>query len=272
MRIAVLADIHGNLPAFEAVLAHAASQKVDLLILAGDIINGAPDSAACWQLARSLNCPMLRGNHERYASDFGTPAADPAWDTELFAPLHWTLSQLSEQDRQEMSRLPLLLRIPEAPDLLIVHASERTDNDSIFAYTPEERFVDMFPCSEGRYIIRGHNHVGLVRLWDERYIITNGSVGLPLDGCPTAQYLLLEQKKGGWRIQHQSVAYDQEQIIRRFRDTDYLSQTGPMGRLFFREVVTASEHLVPFLRLYGRWQKEEPLSLSAAVHKFLNEF
>src|SRR5512138_2161712 len=102
MRIAVLADIHGNLPAFEAALKHASQQKPDLMILAGDVVIGAPDSKDCWSLALSLGCPILRGNHERYAAHFGTPQAAPQWTEEQFTPLQWAVAQLSEQDRQDM--------------------------------------------------------------------------------------------------------------------------------------------------------------------------
>ncbi len=124
IRIAVLADIHGNLPAFEAALKHVSQQKVDQMILAGDIVNGSPDSKACWTLALSLDCPILRGNHERYVAHFGTSRASPLWITEHFAPLQWTVKQLSEQDRQFMWQLPLSLRLPDAPNLFIAHASE----------------------------------------------------------------------------------------------------------------------------------------------------
>ena len=91
MRIAILADIHGNLPAFEAALDHASRQRVDRTIVAGDIVNGSPDSAACWRLARSLGYPIVRGNHERYVARYGTAAGDPAWLSEQFAPVRWTL-------------------------------------------------------------------------------------------------------------------------------------------------------------------------------------
>jgi predicted phosphodiesterase len=270
MRLAILADIHGNLPAFEAALEHVAGRGVDLIILAGDIINGSPDSAACWQLAKSLACPMLRGNHERYAFDYGTPAASPAWSTELFAPLQWSIDQLSGQDRLDMARLPSLLRIPAAPDLLIVHASERSDSETIEAFTPEENLGGMFPHSEERYIIRAHNHISQVRLWGSRFILTAGSVGLPLNGSPSAQYLLLDQHKYGWHIQPQSVPYDLDLVLQRFYDTGYLSKTGPCGRLYFREVLTASHQLVPFLRLYAQWSKKGNLSLSDALERFLH--
>lgn len=270
MRIAVLADIHGNLPAFEAAIKHVSQQKVDQIILAGDIVNGAPDSKACWSLALSLGCPILRGNHERYVAHFGTPKASPLWSMEQFAPLQWTVEQFSEQDRQCMEQLPLNLRLPEAPDLFMVHATERDDHDSIAPHTPEQVLHEMFPTAQERYMIRAHNHCEQVRVWEKGFIITCGSVGLPLDSHPTAQYLLLDQEKNGWNIQHQSVPYPLDATISRFHDTGYLSAVGPMGHLFFREVVTASHQIVPFLRLYSQWSKQGDISLSQAVERFLS--
>jgi predicted phosphodiesterase len=272
MRVAVLADIHGNLPAFEAALGHVNQQKPDLVVIAGDIVNGAPDSAACWNLARSLGWPLLRGNHERYIYDYGTGQASPDWSTERFAPVQWTQGQFNQQDRQEMAALPTCLRLPEAPDLVVVHAAEINDSSSVRAHTPPEQLQQLFPTFQERYIIRAHNHNGLVRVWDGKFIVTSGSVGLALDGSPTAQYLLLDQEPRGWRIQHQSVPYDLEAAIKRFRDTGYLASTGPMGRLFLREVVTATQQLVPFLRLYAHWSAQGPLSLAEAVDRFLNAY
>lgn len=272
MRIAVLSDIHGNLPAFEAALDHARQHKPDLMVIAGDIIIGSPDSAACWQLARSLGCPILRGNHERYAAHFGTPAAHPDWTTERFTPLQWAVNQLTAGDRRQMEQLPRHLRLPEAPDLLIVHASFRDDHDTIAPYTSDAQLEEMFPGVQERFIVRGHNHYGQLRLWKDGWIVTASSVGLPLDSSPTAQYLLLDQTKTGWRIMHQSVPYDLDAVIRRFYDTGYLEATGTMGRLFFREVTTASHHLVPFLRLYARWQKEGDITLRQAEERFFNHY
>ena len=272
MRLAILADIHGNLPAFEAALKHVASLKVDQIIIAGDIINGCPDSADCWKLACSLGCPILRGNHERYAFHYGTSEASPEWSTERYAPLHWTLAQLTEEECQAMAQLPMSLRLPDAPDLFVVHATERNDYDTVAAHTPDEQLPAMFPHARDRFIIRSHNHYAQARLWQDRYIISNGSVGLPLDGNPTAQYLLLDQSNGGWHIQHQSVPYNLDAAINRFYDTGYLSSAGPIGRLFFREVVTASQQLVPFLRLYAQWSKERSLSLTEAVERFLSSY
>lgn len=272
MRLAILADIHGNLPAFEAALKHVAQQKVDQIILAGDMIIGAPDSAECWKLAQSLGCPMLRGNHERYIFHYETPAAAPEWSTERYTPLHWAFAQIPAQERQRMAQLPLNLRLPEAPNLFVIHASERNDSDTVAPHTPEEQLLDMFPTAQDRFIIRSHNHYAQTRVWERGFIISNGSVGLPLDGNPTAQYLLLDQNKDGWHVRHQSVPYNLDATINRFYDTGYLSTTGAMGRLFFREVVTATQQIVPFLRLYAQWSKEGNISLTQAVERFLNQY
>lgn len=269
MRIAILADIHGNLPAFEAALAHACGLCVDQFIIAGDLVNGAPDSRQCWQLAQSLQCPILRGNHERYVFDLDEPHAPLLWHTERFAPVHWTASQFSPEERQALRALPLSLRLPEAPDVLFVHASLRRDNDALAAYTPESELTAMFPESHEALIVRGHEHWCQVRLWGERAIVTAGSVGWTLDESqPTAQYLLIERRGHRWQFQHQAVPYAIDLTVQRFHATGYLQAAGPMARLMLREIATASPQIVPFLRAYERWIQQAPLSLSEGIERF----
>ena len=275
MRIAILADIHGNLPAFEAILDHIAKQNIEQIIIAGDIVNGAPDSDKCWQLASSLGCPMVRGNHDRYVFDYGTPDADPLWEGERFSSVRWVVAQFSDAERQEMADLPMALRLPELPELLITHASSRSDQDSIKPYTPEKTIAKMFANTEEQTIVRGHNHLEHTYQWQDRQIITVGAAGYPLDGHPTARYSILERTNQQWHNSAQAIPYDVDAAIRRFRETGYLEATYPMGRLFLREVATASHVIVPFLRHYLRWKEEDPcglgtLSLAAAIDHYLN--
>lgn len=269
MRIAVFADIHGNLLAFEAALAHARLQGIDHLVIAGDLINGAPDSLACWQLAQSLNCTILRGNHERYIFDFGTPNAPDVWATERFAPVRWCVAQFSAADRQALAALPFSLSLPTAPELLFVHASLRRDNDSITPYTALADLAAMFPTVDARWIVRGHNHLCQIQFWREHTIVTTGSIGWTLDEHPLAQYVLLERDQQGWRAQHQAVPYDVGATVARFHSTGYYHQAGPMVRLILREIATASPQIIPFLRHYEHWAKFEALSLAAAIERFL---
>jgi len=269
-RVAVIADIHGNLPAFEAVLEHIARQHVDQLIIAGDLVVGSPDSAACWRLAQSLGCPIVRGNHERYAAQFGAPGTPPEWASERFGPVRWAAEQLTPAERAAIDALPLTFRSPELPDLLVVHASLRADRDSIMPHTPEEQLAEMFPDLRERWVVRAHNHAAMVRLWGDRVIITAGAVGLPLDSHATAQYVLLERRAEGWRARHQSVEYDLAATLRRFSASGYLEAAGPFARLLMREVATASFYVVPFLNCYGAQVDRGEIGLAAAVERFLS--
>ena len=265
MRIAIIADIHGNLLALKAVLAHIETLRVDRIVVAGDIVVGAPDSPACWDLVKSLGCPVLRGNHERYVFDLGTERAKPEWSLPQFGPVQFAAAQLGATARRELAALPTTLRMSEAPDVFFAHGSARNDTDLVFPYTSDADIEPMFAGVGERWLVRGHNHYSGVRFWGERRIVTVGSVGLPLDGTLAAQYSVLERKADDWSLQTYSVSYDIDTAVKRFVDSGYLDEAGPMARLFMREVETASSHIVPFLH----WWKSHPtILLAEAVEQF----
>lgn len=270
MRIAILADIHGNLAALEAVLERVQQLNVDQLVVAGDIVVGAPDSLRCWERIKALGCPVLRGNHERYVFDLGTERARPEWSSPQFGPVQYAAAQLGEANRRELAALPGILRIPGADDLLIVHGSARSDSDLIFPYTSADEIAPMFVGNAERWIVRGHNHYAGVRLWGERRIVTTGATGLPLDGTVKAQFAVMERRDGDWRVEHHTVAYDVAATLKRFRDSDYLEKAGPIGRLFMREVETAAFHILPFQTFNaGLVQAGRVLPLAEAVEAFM---
>lgn len=270
MRIAILADIHGNLAAFTAALEAVEKLRPDRCIIAGDVVDGAPDSAACWERAVATGWPILRGNHERYVFDFATERAAPEWATPQFAPLHYTRRTLTAAQMRAMAGLPMGWTDPAAPGLLVVHASPRSDADGVLPHTPAARLDEMFAGVEADVIVRSHNHVCSTRDWRGRRIVTTGAVGLPLDGHPEAQFCVLTLAGGGWRVEHHAVRYDVDATLRRFRDSGYLAETGPIGRLFMREVATGAHHIVPFLRYFFRRKQAEPdVDMAAALRDFL---
>lgn len=272
MRIAFLADIHGNLPAFETALEHVAQQHIDQIILVGDIVVGSPQSAACWQLAHSLHIPIVRGNHERYVGHYGTEHADPAWADPQYGPVHWAVAQFSPDERQRFMELPFSYQSEEFPGMMVLHSSMRNDRDSLAPYTSDAELEHLFAGCDQPVIIRAHNHVCQLRQWGERRIITCGSVGLPLDGKASAQYLIMELRHSGWYVQHQSVDYDLQATLRHYETSGYLEAGGPMARLFMREVATGAHQIVPFLRVYRHWQQTVNISLEAAVQRYLQDY
>ena len=266
MRLAVLSDIHGNLAALEAVIGHAARSHLDGFVVVGDIVVGAPDSLACWERVKALGCPILRGNHESYIASFYD---NPVWQTQQFRPVAWAVARLDKDVRQALGALPFSLNLPDAPELLFVHASLRSDRDNLGAYTAEAVLDEMFPELSAPFVVRGHDHVAGTRMWKTHQLITNGAVGIPLNGVPEAQYLTLEKCQAGWKPTFHSVPYDVDETLERFHDTGYLEDAGPMAHLFYREIATATTQFIPFWRNYQRYSQAGTLSLEEAVRAFL---
>ena len=273
MRLALLADIHGNLPAFEAALSHAKKQSPDLILLLGDIVNGCPDSRACWDLAQSLGFPLLRGNHERYMTDWERPDAPPEWRSERFGPVQWTSRQFTQTELAAIRALPITMQLPEFPDTVFCHASPDSDQTQAVAFTTDAELTERFPSLTAPvfWVFRGHNHHQMVRLWQERTLVTVGATGLPLDGSCVAQYTIIDRLKiGGWHLTHHAIPYDLNLLRERFRQTNYLQEAGPMARLYYREALTACAQIAPFLKAYKRMcQVQGDIPLSDAISLYL---
>lgn len=266
MRIAIISDIHGNLQAFEAVLDDIAKQTFDQVVINGDIINTCPDSLACLELAYATGFVIVAGNHERYIRDFDAPERAPEWESPLWRPSLWTAEQLGPEQRARLHTLPNSYALD---DLLITHASLRHDQDSLFSWTPGRDVAAMFPGDIPPTIIRSHNHIPQFRPWNGRLIVSTGAVGQPLDGNPWAKYAVAERRADGWVVKHRMIPYDVDAAIRRFADSGYLEWAAPMARLYMREVLLGTHHIVPFVRLYERWRGVEPeLDAAEALRRF----
>ncbi len=269
MRVAVIADVHGNFEALRAVLAHIEQGGVDEIVVAGDTVNISPHSKACWDLTQALGCPVLRGNHELYIYTYDTPEADPTWAEERFKGLAWVRGQFSADDLKAMRRLPLTYALP---DLLVTHASARSVFDSVDEGTPAQTLRELFAGTSAAFIVRGHNHGWLERAWDGRTLLTVASCGLPLRGRLEAQYALLTREgsaeKGRWHYEKQFVPYDRDAALTAM-DAHYMEMMGPLGQVFKRELATGKNHTLPFLRQYLPAINRGEVTLRAAVERFL---
>ena len=264
--MAILADIHGNLQALEAVLEHVAGQEVDQIIVAGDVVNVFPEAKACWDLVMSLDCPVLLGNHEVYVSHYGTPEAEPVWASERFKLLEWMQAQFSPQDLEAMRHLPLTYQLP---GLLITHAAPRDPFASIHDTTPLDKVQAMFEGYTEALIVRGHNHRWRETELPGQTVVTIGSVGMPLEGRREAQYALLSNDSGTWTYRPQAVSYDVEALIEQVDSDSYRAIAGPIGQIFVRELETARPHILAFFERYLEAIEREDITLEAAVTAYL---
>lgn len=187
--VAVLADVHGVLPALEAVLGEAEVQAADLIVLAGDIASG-PQPVETLDLLTGLGerVVWVRGNADRELVEMarGTYSSTPP---DAVSP--WAAEQLREDQVELLAGLPTTVTIG---DVLFCHATPRDDEEMVLVDSPISRWAQVFTGlpDEVRTVVCGHTHMPFARQVDRRLVVNAGSVGMPY-GAPGPSWALLTE-------------------------------------------------------------------------------
>lgn len=237
MRLAVISDVHANLPALEAVLADIERRGADRVVDLGDRAGGP-----LWPretLRRMAEIPGVRGNHDRWIAERDLDALGP-WD-------RLARTELDAAERASLLALPRRLEV--APGVLAFHASPGSDTELLTERPEGGRLVMVAPSAvaatlgelEATVMLCGHSHVPRVmQLPDGRLIVNPGSVGCPAyrnprppahqfeTGSPHARYALLEQDAGRTTVDLVSVPYDHASAARRAEANGYPEWVAPL--------------------------------------------
>jgi len=227
MRLAVLSDIHGNLPALEAVLTDIQAQgSPDLYWILGDLVVACPWPSATLARLRALpNVEFLRGNTDRYLVTGRRPVAtveSPEDWTRMPQTLRvregtfrWAVEHLTYQDYEFLRDLPTRLEwdVPDYGPILAVHAAPDDDETNIYPDAPEEHLRAHVAPVDARLMLFGHIHRIMDRRVGQVRLVNGGSVGLPFDGDPRPAYALLDFEGRDCRVAMHRVEYDGGRVI-----------------------------------------------------------
>ena len=230
MKIAVVSDIHGNLPALEAVLADIAGAGVDLTVNLGDIVSGPLWVTQTADRLMALDLPTIRGNHERQLLSLPRER--------MGASDAYAAAQLQPRHRDWLASLPETLALSDevfcchgTPNSDLVYFLETVTPDYGAAGSRGARLATLAEAAQRAgaamqgirdgLILCGHTHMPRsVQLADGRLIVNPGSVGLQAfddlhphahvieNGSPHARYALLSRMSAGWQIEQRQVPYD----------------------------------------------------------------
>ncbi len=250
--LAILADIHGNLPALEAVLGDMQQFMIDHVVVAGDVINWGPFSRQVVQCVTREGWAAIRGNNEFYLLDYETPRAPAKWnDREQFPLLPWLRAQLGGHLHHVIAAWPdaLQLRYPDAPPMRIVHGSPRSAWEPMHHTDTDEHLTPMLEGVSESVLVSAHTHIAMDRVVHGTRILNGGSVGVPLDGnIGIARYLLLMARDGEWQSTFRSVPFDLDRVLDEFKRQCFVEQCGVIGQLIVEEFQTARMRVYPFLK------------------------
>jgi putative phosphoesterase len=175
MRVAVLSDIHGNLPALEAVLADVEGEGVDAIVVPGDTAHG-PWAAEVVDLLAEVGARIVRGNADRGVLE----------RTEEYGPLPaWSADRLGADRLGVVEGWPLTLEldVEELGAVLVCHSTPESDDPIYTRITPDDELVEIFRGVEADVVVCGHTHTQYDRrLPNGLRIVNPGSVGMPYEG------------------------------------------------------------------------------------------
>lgn len=219
--IAVLSDIHGNLPALEAVLADLLRYDVEGVLCLGDVANLGPRPSGSLKRLQALEPLTVMGNTDDYLLSPRTidDVAEPTAATRMFLDIErWSAEQLDDDDREFVrSFAPSLELEVEGLEVVAYHGSPVSYDDPIRPLTPDETLDDWFAERPARLYLGGHTHEQFVRRYRDAIVANPGSVGLSFvkafsadDGrhLPVAEYALLQVLAGEPNLHFRRVPYD----------------------------------------------------------------
>jgi predicted phosphodiesterase len=251
MRIAVLSDIHGNLPALEAVLSEVEHEAVDRIVLNGDIAAGPlPRETLDRLTSLGDRAVWVRGNGERAIVAGCDGQIEPGMPAHLQEQVLATGRLISPAQRDLLADLPLTvtLAIDGLGTALFCHATPRRDDEILLVDSPVERFATALSevPSAVNLVVVGHTHMPYARLVAGRWVVNPGSVGMPYGHAGAAWALL------GPAIDLRRTAYDVEAAAARLRNAAW-----PGADTWVENYVLRQATDIEALQVFGRMAEDE---------------
>jgi putative phosphoesterase len=216
-RIAALSDVHGNLPALEAVLADIARERPDRIVVAGDLVLNGPDPAGVVDALRALvadGTAVIAGNTDVAVADFDFAAAFP-WMTDGVADAivdaaEWAHEALGEERVDWLRSLPSERRVRADDDTLVLvcHGSPGSQTAGFDQDLDPSVTIERVARTDARVIVCGHTHLPEVRDLGWKIIVNDGSAGYVFDGDPTASWALIDLEDGEVRAEIRRTEFD----------------------------------------------------------------
>lgn len=276
MKVAILSDIHGNLPALEAVAAHIERWEPDLTVVNGDVVNRGPRPRACWEFVQdrceATGWRVVSGNHEDYVAEWRDPDVPrQGAEFEVNRTSYWTYRQLGEwapalAALAEEERL----RGPAGTEIRITHGSMRGNTDGIYPETSDRELAQQIAPAPAVFCT-AHTHRPLIRRLNGTLVVNSGSAGTTFDGDPRASYAQLTWRRLGWQARIVRLSYERARMAQDFVESGFMAEAGPLVRIFFEEWYRARPMINGWAQQYQAAVLAGEIELASSVATYLAE-
>lgn len=208
--MALLADVHGNLPALEAVLEELATRPIHDIYVAGDLLYGGEEPLPVWRRLQEVKAQCVRGLSDTALATVDPESLEPGDDREALMAERFaeTRRQLGDLVVERLRRFPESLRVPlvDGRELLIVHGSPADPSTEITPDMDDEEILALLGDDPADIVVCGGSHLAFQRQLDEVHVVGIGSVGAAPEGR-VAHYAVLSPRLDGAEIAQLWVEY-----------------------------------------------------------------
>ncbi|MBB6480452.1 metallophosphoesterase family protein [Spirochaeta isovalerica] len=218
--IAVMADIHGNLPAFLAIKEDLQKRGIERVIVAGDMISDCPDSDEVLTQVRLSDWIVIKGNREQYFIDHCAGLLDHWTHARQMSALMWTFDKLSRKNRAYIRTLADQKSIEiDGLSIRITHGSPDSLSELLYPDKEKERFGEVMDSIEEKLLICGHSHNQWFVEGKGKWALNPGSAGVHFNKGEGAQYALLRISRERPSAELISVPYSLKDLEKRFHES-----------------------------------------------------
>jgi len=241
-RIALISDIHGNVPALSAVLSDIENNSVDSIICLGDVATLGPAPSETVKMIKDLDCHCIMGNHEEVL--FFPERADEfkIRGKMLQDTIYWCLEKLDSEDMSFLNEFKpsLSVHLGVGASMLCYHGSPNSSIDSVLPNTPNDDLEQIIETDNTiKIAVGGHTHSQMFKKYKETIIINPGSVGFAFVNpsftpsapslSPVAEYAIVEYSKGKISVDLKSIGYKFEDFKLMVKNSDIPSKEWWIG-------------------------------------------
>ncbi|MCA9962338.1 MAG: metallophosphoesterase [Anaerolineales bacterium] len=276
MKVAVISDIHGNLPALQAVTTHIEAWQPDMVVVDGDVVNRGPLSLDCLHFVQRKRIRegwhVVKGNHEDFLLNCAradAPTSGPEYELMRFA--YWAYQQL-DGEVSILRGLPdkFVYFAPDGSEFRVVHASMQGNRDGIYANTSDEELWKQIAPVPAVFVT-AHTHRPMVRRFNDALIVNVGSVGAPFDGDGRASYGQFVWTRDGWEADIVRLDYDRAQTECDYAASGFLTGGGPLAQLMLVELRRAGGLVYRWATRYQDAVLAGEVSMEASVRELLQD-
>jgi putative phosphoesterase len=219
--LAALGDIHGNLPALEAVLRDVDDAGIQTILNTGDCVVGFPWPNEVVELVRDREIPTAQGELDRFAVRFTRKEKTfrDKWPHADYEALRWTHENTRSEYLEWLRGLPKTVsQTLEDITIVVCHGTLSSLSEQLLEEDPIERFERQRENANSRIVICGRTHRGFKRFVADTLFVNPGSVGMPSDAGSLASYAIIDTERNPWRVTHKRVVYDMGVVEKRLQE------------------------------------------------------